>query len=195
MSGRERNVFSSKIRITGERNRRTDRWHVAARTNLESRPTARGREHIFISISPMCTIACSSFRKSTRCRLSARCRRKSTFGLWSGSRSPGSPEKRVSDPFASDVAFLVDARGVLMKEKKLLPEYLGFAADRRLHESIARGGENSRILRRESRARPVASEHAEFHADAFSDSRDRSFERLLPAGFGQEPHPGDLRLR
>src|SRR5438132_11463411 len=34
-------------------------------------------------------------------------------------------EKEISDPFASDVAFLVDARGVLMKEKKLLPEYLG----------------------------------------------------------------------
>ena len=34
-------------------------------------------------------------------------------------------EKEISDPFASDVAFLIDARGVLMKEKKLLPEYLG----------------------------------------------------------------------
>src|SRR3954462_5266410 len=34
-------------------------------------------------------------------------------------------EKQISDPFASDVAFLVDARGVLMKEKKLLPEYRG----------------------------------------------------------------------
>ena len=34
-------------------------------------------------------------------------------------------EKQISDPFASDIAFLVDARGVLMKEKKLLPEYLG----------------------------------------------------------------------
>ncbi len=34
-------------------------------------------------------------------------------------------EKEISDPFASDRAFLVDARGVLMKEKKLLPEYLG----------------------------------------------------------------------
>lgn len=33
--------------------------------------------------------------------------------------------KELSDPFASDAAFLVDARGVLMKEKKLLPEYLG----------------------------------------------------------------------
>src|SRR5207244_7851345 len=31
----------------------------------------------------------------------------------------------IADPFASDAAFLVDARGVLMKEKKLLPEYLG----------------------------------------------------------------------
>src|SRR5438046_7023670 len=34
-------------------------------------------------------------------------------------------EKQVSDPFVSDAAFLVDGRGVLMKEKKLLPEYLG----------------------------------------------------------------------
>jgi cell division septal protein FtsQ len=34
-------------------------------------------------------------------------------------------EKEISDPFASESAFLVDARGVLMKEKKLLPEYLG----------------------------------------------------------------------
>ena len=33
-------------------------------------------------------------------------------------------EKAVLDPFASDAAFLVDARGSLMKEKKLLPEYL-----------------------------------------------------------------------
>jgi cell division septal protein FtsQ len=34
-------------------------------------------------------------------------------------------EKQINDPFQSDVAFLIDARGVLMKEKKLLPEYLG----------------------------------------------------------------------
>ncbi len=33
-------------------------------------------------------------------------------------------EKAVANPFASDAAFLVDARGILMKEKKLLPEYL-----------------------------------------------------------------------
>ncbi|PYJ43155.1 MAG: hypothetical protein DME86_03720 [Verrucomicrobia bacterium] len=34
-------------------------------------------------------------------------------------------EKQISDPFQSEVAFLIDARGALMKEKKLLPEYLG----------------------------------------------------------------------
>src|SRR5438874_13033566 len=34
-------------------------------------------------------------------------------------------EKQISDPFQSEIAFLIDARGVLMKEKKLLPEYLG----------------------------------------------------------------------
>ncbi len=33
-------------------------------------------------------------------------------------------EAAISDPFASEAAFLVDARGILMKEKKLLPEYL-----------------------------------------------------------------------
>src|SRR5213078_2543212 len=34
-------------------------------------------------------------------------------------------EKQIVDPFASEHAFLVDGRGVLMKEKQLLPEYLG----------------------------------------------------------------------
>jgi cell division septal protein FtsQ len=34
-------------------------------------------------------------------------------------------EKEMTDPFSPETAFLVDARGVLMKEKKLLPEYLG----------------------------------------------------------------------
>lgn len=33
-------------------------------------------------------------------------------------------ERAVTDPFVSDAAFLVDARGIVMKEKKLLPEYL-----------------------------------------------------------------------
>jgi hypothetical protein len=34
-------------------------------------------------------------------------------------------ETEITDPFASDSAFLVGRRGVLMKQKKLLPEYLG----------------------------------------------------------------------
>ena len=34
-------------------------------------------------------------------------------------------EKDMADPFSADDAFLVDSRGVLMKQKKLLPEYLG----------------------------------------------------------------------
>jgi cell division septal protein FtsQ len=34
-------------------------------------------------------------------------------------------EKDMTDPFSTEGAFLVDARGVLMKEKKLLPEHLG----------------------------------------------------------------------
>ncbi len=35
-------------------------------------------------------------------------------------------DKEMGGPFSADAAFLVDARGALMKEKKLLPEYLGF---------------------------------------------------------------------
>jgi len=34
-------------------------------------------------------------------------------------------EKQIADPFTSEAVFLVDARGVLMKENKLLPDYLG----------------------------------------------------------------------
>jgi len=34
-------------------------------------------------------------------------------------------EDNISNPFASEGAFLIDARGMLMREKKLLPEYLG----------------------------------------------------------------------
>ncbi|HEY4272605.1 MAG TPA: FtsQ-type POTRA domain-containing protein [Candidatus Udaeobacter sp.] len=34
-------------------------------------------------------------------------------------------ETEITDPFTSDNAFLVGRRGVLMKQKKLLPEYLG----------------------------------------------------------------------
>lgn len=34
-------------------------------------------------------------------------------------------ETEITDPFTSDTAFLVGRRGVLMKQKKLLPEYLG----------------------------------------------------------------------
>src|SRR5712675_2519266 len=34
-------------------------------------------------------------------------------------------EKGMDNPFSPEAAFLVDARGILMKEKKLLSEYLG----------------------------------------------------------------------
>jgi cell division septal protein FtsQ len=34
-------------------------------------------------------------------------------------------DTEITDPFASDTTFLIGRRGVLMKQKKLLPEYLG----------------------------------------------------------------------
>jgi cell division septal protein FtsQ len=48
-------------------------------------------------------------------------------------------EKEIADPFASDAAFLVDARGVLMKEKKLLPEHLGLPLILGAGESLEAG--------------------------------------------------------
>jgi len=48
-------------------------------------------------------------------------------------------EKQIADPFASDAAFLIDARGVLMKEKKLLPEYLGLPVILSASESLEAG--------------------------------------------------------
>jgi cell division septal protein FtsQ len=48
-------------------------------------------------------------------------------------------ERQIADPFASDAAFLVDARGVLMKEKKLLPEYLGLPLILGASESLEAG--------------------------------------------------------
>ena len=131
-----------------------------------------------------------------RCRSSARCRRRSTSGSSSASRSPGSRRARtLGNPFAGDGAFLVDARGVFMKEKKLLPEYLGLPVIVGCVERNARGRQRRRVVRSEGRARAAAPEHAQLHADAFSGARDRCLERLLPRRDGQEPHAGDVRLR
>src|SRR6059058_5751034 len=73
----------------------------------------------------MCIGFCSSCHKWMKWKWCANCRTRSIFASLSANQLPGSREKQISDPFQSDVAFLIDARGVLMKEKKLLPEYLG----------------------------------------------------------------------
>ena len=43
--------FLRESGLRGERNRRADRWHVAARSDLESRRPARGREHFHINLA------------------------------------------------------------------------------------------------------------------------------------------------
>ena len=103
-------------------------------------------------------------------------------------------EKTVADPFASDAAFLVDARGILMKEKKLLPEYLALPLITGCTSEALGPGQNGRILRSESRARTASPDDDEFHANALPDSGGRCLERLLPARDGQESHPGHVRL-
>ena len=85
----------------------------------------------------------------------------------------------MADPFSSDAAFLVDARGVLMKEKKLLPEYLGLPLISGCTSESLEPGKVVESLRSKGGSGTAAHEHAQFHADAFPDSRDRSFERLL----------------
>ena len=72
------------------------------------------------------TIASSSFPKPTRLRSVRKLPREIDIRIverrpiaWITSAT------EITDPFASDAAFLVGRRGVLMKQKKLLPEYLG----------------------------------------------------------------------
>jgi POTRA domain, FtsQ-type len=83
-------------------------------------------------------------------------------------------EKEISDPFASDSAFLVDGRGVLMKEKKLLLE------------RMAGGGQSRRIARSKDGARAAAVEFVQLFANALSNPRDRRFPELSPAGDRQK---------
>ena len=90
-------------------------------------------------------------------------------------------EKTVLDPFASDAAFLVDARGILMKEKKLLPEYLALPLITGCASEALVPGKDNRIFRGEDRARASPPNDHKFYADPVSNSRDRFIERLLPA--------------
>ncbi len=87
-------------------------------------------------------------------------------------------EKEISDPFVSDAAFLVDARGV----------FFGML------ERSARGRKSRRILPGKNSAGVDSSEHAHLFANALSDSRDRCLERLLPAGDRQESRARDVRV-
>ena len=95
-------------------------------------------------------------------------------------------EKEINDPFASDAAFLVGARGVLMKQKKLLPEYLGLPLIVGCSSEVARSGKSCRIARSKNRARLAASHREQLFANAVSDSRNRYFEKLLSPGDRQK---------
>ena len=87
-------------------------------------------------------------------------------------------ETEINDPFASDAAFLVGARGVLMKQKKLLPEYLGLPLIVGCRTERSKR-ENCRIARSKNCARLAASHREHLFANPLSDSRDRYLERLL----------------
>ena len=91
-------------------------------------------------------------------------------------------EKEISDPFASESAFLVDARGVLMKEKKLLPEYLGLPVILGCSSESLEVGKVVESPEAWKALELLAFELAQFFANAFSDPRDRRFRKLSSAG-------------
>ncbi len=101
----------------------------------------------------------------------------------------------MTDPFASDGAFLVDARGVLMKEKKLLPEYLGLPL---IVGCSSESLDAGKIV--ESFEAKAALELLRLSTRSFMQTRFQVREIDVSKGYclrrdGQEPHPGDVRIR
>ena len=97
-------------------------------------------------------------------------------------------EKTVANPFVSDAAFLVDARGILMKEKKLLPEYLSLPLITGCSSEALVPGKEVDSFEAKTALALLRLTTTQFHADAFPDSRGRCLEGLLPARDGQESH-------
>jgi hypothetical protein len=79
-------------------------------------------------------------------------------------------ETEITDPFASDGAFLVGARGVLMKQKKIAPRISRTAPDSGMLGRISRSGKDSRISRSKDGARVTASYREQLFANPISDS-------------------------
>ncbi|MDQ2866923.1 MAG: FtsQ-type POTRA domain-containing protein [Verrucomicrobiota bacterium] len=59
-------------------------------------------------------------------------------------------EKEIDDPFQSEHAFLIDARGILMKQKKMLPEYLGLPLITGVHDESLQAGKTAESLEAKS---------------------------------------------
>ena len=119
--------------------RYADGWHVAARSGFENRRLARRRKYFSGQSGAACTIVLQQLPQVDEVEVVRKLPGEIDIRILE--RKPIAwitSEKQIADPFQSDVAFLMDARGVLMKEKKLLPEYLGLPADHGLHERITR---------------------------------------------------------
>ena len=104
-------------------------------------------------------------------------------------------DKEIVDPFASDAAFLVDARGVLMKEKKLLPEYLGLPVIAGCTSESLEPGKTV-----ESYEAKAALELLRLSTRSFMQTRFQIREIDVSKGYclrrdGQEPHARDVRFR
>jgi len=95
-------------------------------------------------------------------------------------------ETEINDPFASDAAFLVGARGVLMKQKKLLPEYLGLPLIVGCSSETLEAGKVVESPEVKTALELLRLTESTFFANAVSDSRDRYFEKLLSPGDGQK---------
>ncbi len=87
-------------------------------------------------------------------------------------------EKQIVDPFSTDGAFLVDGRGVLMKEKKLLPEYLGLPLILGCSSESLEAGKIVESFEAKAALELLRLKHRQLYADALSNSRDRCVEGL-----------------
>ncbi len=104
-------------------------------------------------------------------------------------------EKTVVDPFVSDAAFLVDARGILMKEKKLLPEYLALPLITGCSSEALVPGKAVDSFEAKAALELLRLTTTSFMQTRFQIREVDVSKGLLPARDGQESHPGQVRVR
>ena len=98
-------------------------------------------------------------------------------------------ETEITDPFTSDNAFLVGRRGVLMKQKKLLPEYLGLPLILGCTSESLESGKVIDSPEAKTALELLSLTERSCLTNTVSDSRNRYFQKLLSRGDRKKPRP------